>query len=251
MKAKASQSLLKKLGGEVVDFLLPPRCPACGDRILSHGHLCGRCWQELAPIAAPWCAICGLPFEVDVGPKAICGACMKEAPAFDWARAAVSYEALGRDLIIRMKHGGAGASIPAFVTMMTRVIPPDAAIDLIVPVPLHRWRLLKRRFNQSQLLAKGLAAKLQVHADPFVLERMRATPSQGQLDRKGRRQNVKGAFQVPATRMQAIEGKRVLLVDDVLTTGATASECARAFKKAGAAHVGVVAFARVGQPVRG
>ncbi len=235
----------------MVDFLLPPRCPACGDRILSHGHLCASCWQELAPISPPWCASCGLPFEVAMDAEAQCGACMKDPPAFDWARAAVSYEALGRDLIIRMKHGGAGASVPAFVTMMARLVPTDKQADLIVPVPLHRWRLFKRRFNQSQLLAKGLARKLEIRTDPFLLERVRATPSQGTFDRKGRRKNVRGAFQVPAKRSGELDGKRVLLVDDVLTTGATASECAKALKKAGAAHVGVVAFARVGLPVRG
>jgi len=249
MKHVGELSVIRKVASAVVDFLLPPRCPACGERILSHGHLCGNCWQELAPIAAPWCASCGLPFEVDVGPDAQCGACMKDPPAFDWARAAVSYEALGRDLIIRMKHGGAGASIPAFVTMMARVVPPDALPDLIVPVPLHRWRLLKRRFNQSQLLAKGLAGKLGVRADPFILERTRPTPSQGTLDRKGRRKNVQGAFRVPPSCSSQLEGKRVLLVDDVLTTGATASACAVALKKAGASQVGVVAFARVGRPV--
>lgn len=246
-----AQSAFKKLGSGLVDFLLPPRCPACGDRILSHGHLCATCWQDLAPIAAPWCASCGLPFEVAAGPDALCGACMKDPPAFDWARAAVSYEALGRDLIIRMKHGGAGASVPAFVTMMARVVPADMQFDLLVPVPLHRWRLLKRRFNQSQLLAKGLAEKLGIPTDPFMLERVRATPSQGMLDRKGRRKNVHRAFRVPTGWIGQLGGRRVLLVDDVLTTGATASECAKALKKAGAAYVGVVAFARVGHPVRG
>ena len=186
-----------------------------------------------------------------VDADALCGACMKEPPAFDWARAAVSYESLGRDLIIRMKHGGAGASIPAFVTMMARLVPDTMQADIVVPVPLHRWRLLKRRFNQSQLLAKGLARKLEISSDPFLLERARATASQGTLDRKERRKNVRGAFRVPAKQAGQLEGKRVLLVDDVLTTGATASECAKALKKAGAAEVGVVAFARVGLPVRG
>jgi len=251
MKQVGTQSVFRKLGSGVVDFLLPPRCPACGERILSHGHLCASCWQELAPIAAPWCVSCGLPFEVDVGPDALCGACMKDPPSFDWARAAVSYEALGRELIIRMKHGGAGASIPTFVTMMARLIPAEMQADIVVPVPLHRWRLLKRRFNQSQLLAKGLARKLEVRSDPFLLERVRATPSQGTFDRKGRRKNVRGAFRVPAARSGELVGKRVLLVDDVLTTGATASECAKALKEAGATHVAVLAFARVGLPVRG
>jgi len=176
---------------------------------------------------------------------------MKDPPSFDWARAAVSYEALGRELIIRMKHGGAGASIPTFVTMMARLIPAEMQADIVVPVPLHRWRLLKRRFNQSQLLAKGLARKLEVRSDPFLLERVRATPSQGTFDRKGRRKNVRGAFRVPAARSGELVGKRVLLVDDVLTTGATASECAKALKEAGATHVAVLAFARVGLPVRG
>lgn len=242
--------MLGKLGTGVVDFLLPPRCPACGERIMSHGHLCAACWNKLVPISDPLCNQCGLPFEYNAGDRAHCGSCMKELPAFDWARAAVSYDDLGKSLVLKLKHGKSGAGVPALAAMMARLVPPERSVDIIVPVPLHRKRLLQRRFNQSQLLASALGKKLGLPCDPFVLERRRATPSQGTLGRKARLRNVEGAFNVSESRRVRIDGASVLLVDDVLTTGATASACAKTLKRFGAKEVGVVAFARVALPRR-
>jgi len=176
---------------------------------------------------------------------------LRNEPDFDWARAAVTYNGLGRALVLKLKYGASGAGIPALANLMTRSIEPDQAVDLIVPVPLHRRRLLARRFNQSQLLAANIAKNMGRRCDPFMLNRSRATPSQGTLTRKGRVRNVQGAFKVPAAKCRLLKGQSVLLVDDVLTTGATASACARALKKAGAASVGVLAFARVGNPATG
>jgi len=239
------------LGAGVLDFILPPRCAACGVRILDHGHLCGDCWRTLSPIAPPVCEGCGIPFDTPIDDGALCGGCLKDRPAFDWARAAVTYEGLGRELVLKLKHGAAGAVVPVMAAMMAAAVGPDRQVDMIIPVPLHRWRLLARRFNQSQLLASGLEARLGVPCRPLVLRRVRATASQGGKTKKGRIRNVSGAFAVSPTDRDSLAGKSILLVDDVHTTGATASACAATLKAAGAADVGVVAFARVGGPVSG
>lgn len=242
-----AQGWMKKAGRDVLDFLLPPRCPACSEKIELHGHLCAACWSHLDTISVPYCARCALPFEVDAGDDAECATCLKDPPAYDWARAAVRYENLGRDLVLGLKHGNQGAGVPVLARMMAGAL-AGRKTDLILPVPLHRWRLLKRRFNQSQLLASALSKKLGVPNNPFILQRVRSTPSQGTLDRKDRQKNVKGAFRVAAGAEGEIEGKRVLLVDDVLTTGATVGACADVLRKAGAREVGVLVFARVGHP---
>lgn len=192
-----------------------------------------------------------MPFEMAIEEGVLCGACLKDRPVFDWARAAVNYEGQGRDLVLRLKHGAAGAVIPVMATMMTNALPANKNIDVIIPVPLHRRRLLARRFNQSQLLAAAIASRTGMASDPFMLRRIRATPSQGGQTKKGRWRNVKGAFEVPSDRCGQLAGKSVLLVDDVHTTGATASACAAALKAAGAKEIGLLAFARVGGPASG
>lgn len=251
MKSLSMIRVAQKLGSGVLDFILPPRCAACGVRILDHGHLCGACWQELAPIVPPVCDGCGMPFDTAIEEDVLCGACLKDRPIFDWARAAVNYEGQGRDLVLKLKHGAAGAVIPVMASMMANALPADKKIQMIIPVPLHRRRLLARRFNQAQLLAAAIASRTGVASDPFMLRRTRATPSQGVQTRKGRWRNVKGAFEVPPGASDQLTGKSVLLVDDVHTTGATASACAVALKAAGALEVGLLAFARVGGPATG
>lgn len=238
--------LLAQTGKAVADFLLPPRCPACACRLMEHGALCGACWAKLTMIARPFCCRCGLAFDVDAGSDAICGACIQTPPDFDWARAVVEYDGLARDLVLKLKHGAGGGVVPLLGGLMAASLPSEKQTDLLVPIPLHRRRLLKRRFNQSLLLASVVARKTGLVADPFVLERIRPTPSQGKLGRKDRDKNVRGAFQVRLQQKTPIAGKRILLIDDVLTTGATASACARELKKAGASEVGVLVFARVG-----
>lgn len=247
MVALAATSSLRRRLDLVVDALLPPRCLACGTIVGTAGLLCGPCWGGLAFIAGPQCACCGLPFPVDAGEGALCGACHADPPAFAAARAAVIYDDASRPLILGFKHGDRTHGAAAFARWMARA---GAAIvaetDIVVPVPLHRWRLFTRRYNQSALLAKalGLAAGLPVVVD--ALARRRATPSQGGLDRAARFANVRGAFAV--RRRGGIEGRRVLLVDDVLTTGATAEACAKTLLRAGARAVSVLTLARVKGP---
>ncbi|WP_262692998.1 ComF family protein [Kordiimonas aestuarii] len=239
---------IKRAGVGLLDFLLPPRCPRCSIRIEADGHLCGACWGQLKPITVPLCVRCGLPFGAGDLEGAECGACLREPPAFDWARAGVLYDDEAKSLILGLKYGGQGAGVPAMARMMAGALVGQPRMDIVVPVPLHPRRLFTRRFNQSQLIGRALSSILSLPLDSFILFRHRATPSQGTLSRKGRKRNVTGAFAVAKDVKGRVMGKRVLLVDDVLTTGATASACAAALKRAGAREVGLVVFARVKGP---
>lgn len=233
-----------------LDFLLPPRCTGCSVKVAGHGFLCSECWQNLQPLSAPFCKTCALPFEFETEDESLCASCMASPPDFDWARAAVLYEDLGRSLVLQLKHSGTSAVVPVMVQMMSTAL-MGREYDVVVPVPLHRSRFIQRRFNQSILLAKRLAQHTDHPVAAFALKKKKATESQGGLNRKERFRNVGGVFKVLDEQKASIAGKRVLLVDDVLTTGATASSCSKALKKAGAVEVGVIAFARVGQPVKG
>jgi len=232
-----------------LDILLPPRCLACPTPVASPGHLCAGCWAEMDFVEAPICHCCGWPFDYDQGAAALCGACAGRPPAFDAARAVFRYDDASRRLILALKHGDRLEGVPAFARWMVRAgAELLATCDLVVPVPLHRWRLLRRRYNQAALLAQAVAGEIGARYEPRVLVRRRATPSQGGLNRAQRRRNVRGAFACPATRADRLAGKRVALIDDVMTTGATVESCARALKRRGAAEVVVVTLARVAQP---
>ncbi len=174
-------------------------------------------------------------------------------PDFDYACAPVLYDGKGRDLVLALKHGHLFAAAPAMAGMIATRLRTDAdrQPEILVPVPLHPRRMLARRFNQSQLLAANLSRKLGVSVNNQGLRKIKSTPSQGTLKRRDRFDNVHMAFKVRQQESDLFKGKRILLVDDVLTTGATANACALALKSAGAAEVGIAAFARVGQPVTG
>lgn len=237
--------------GRALDMLLPPRCPLCRSRIIEHGHLCAGCWTELDLVADPKCERCGLPFAHE-SDGLQCGACLAHPPAFDGAVAPALYKDKGRDLVLALKYGRLFAAAPAMARLMAPVV--SAKVDgpaVLVPVPLHRWRLLGRRFNQSQLLAQALVRQTGIPLLATGLERIKSTPTQGGLNRSGRFRNVHAAFSVKNNKINEIEGKTIVLVDDVLTTGATAGACAEALKKAGARRVVVAAFARVGEPIPG
>ena len=231
-----------------LEFLLPNRCPGCSEKLQSHGSLCPSCWADLTPLAAPMCQTCALPFEFEAEADSVCGACIKDPPEFDWACAAVQYEGLGRSIVLKLKHSASTVYVPVMAQMMVLSL-GDKSPDIVMPVPLHAGRLIKRRFNQSQLLASALSKRLGISQDNFALKKVKATASQGGLGRTERFRNVSGSFRVSETA--ELTGKSILLVDDVLTTGATARACAKALKKAGAKEVGIVTFARVGKPVAG
>ena len=236
----------KAAGRFAVDLLLPPRCLACGDLVTEPSSVCGSCWSSLDFITKPYCAYCGYPFEYEVGEAAVCAGCEASPPRFDRARAAMRYNEASKPLLLRFKHTDKAELAPVLARFMARAGPELlSSADLIAPVPLHRWRLLRRRYNQAALLAKLLAAEAGRPFLPELLVRRRNTPPQGQLGRGGRARNVAGAFAVTPRHHEDLIGRRVLLVDDVMTSGATANACAAVLKRNGAEQVLLLTAARV------
>jgi ComF family protein len=237
----------KRLGRKLLDLLFPPLCVVCRKPIAAAHNLCGECWRGIAFIEQPFCDLCGFPFEFDVTIETLCAACLKRAPAFDRARALMRYDDASRDLVLAFKRADRLDLVPPFARWLLRVgreIVTEA--DLIVPVPLHPWRLWGRRFNQSALLAQCLGRLSAKPVECLALIRTRPTPSQGEMpSARARRRNVQGAFRIDPARREAVNGRAILLVDDVFTTGATLEACARALKRGGARQVFVLTLARV------
>jgi len=231
----------------LLDLLLPVR-DFDGEAAQTAG-LPARQWSRIAFLEDPVCDGCGSPFEFDPGPGVRCAACTARPRAFDRARAACLYDEASRDLILKLKHADRTDLAGLMARWLSRSARPLLAdVDVVVPVPLHRWRLLRRRYNQAAEIARPLARGQGLAFLPDALERVRDTATQGGKSATGRRRNVAGAFAVRETMRDRLAGRRVLLVDDVLTTGATAQACARALKAAGAAtvHVAVIAKVRAG-----
>jgi ComF family protein len=250
--AQAGQ-FLRPLGRLGLDALLPPQCLACGELVGEPGALCGPCWGGLNFIAAPLCRTCGRPFEFDpsgaANDETVCGACIARPPLFSAARSALAYDDASRRLILGFKRADRTHAAPAFARWMARAgAGLLAEADIVAPVPLHWSRLLARRYNQSALLANALAKQSGKTALPDLLRRRRRTPSQGGLGRSARFRNVAGAFSVAPRHKARLTDRHVLLVDDVLTTGATVEACAKALLRAGAAQVSVLTLARVLRP---
>jgi ComF family protein len=233
----------RQVGRTVVDGILPPRCLACGEIVGEPDSLCGRCWSAITFFAPPWCVNCGLPFPYPMGEGAVCAACARERMSWDRARAVMRYDKNSRRLVLSLKHGDRTHLARALGGWMLRAGGDilDGA-DLIVPVPLHWTRLFTRRYNQAGLLAHAVHAAGGPPVAPDWLVRRRRTPSQGRLGPLARARNVRGAFQLRPGR--SVQGKRLVIVDDVLTTGATVEECARVLRRAGAEWVGVLTLAR-------
>ena len=242
----AAGLLLRRVATPILDALLPPQCLNCRGLVERPGQLCATCWAKTTFITEPCCDCCGLPFAYDLGPGALCAACAREHPAFDHVRAVLRYDDASRPLLLGFKHGDRTDAAPAFGQWLARAGARLAAeCDVIAPVPLHRWRLLKRRYNQSALLALRLGKLAGRPVMPDLLLRTRATPSQGSLSGAERRRNVRNAFAAASRHAALVRNRSILLVDDVFTTGATLEACARALKKAGARRVDAVVLARV------
>lgn len=236
----------ERLGRGLADVIMPPVCLSCRTPTASHHRLCVPCWNRVSFIRPPVCDRLGLPMPFDTGGVMISAAAAADPPDFDRARAAACYEGVVRDLVRDLKFHDrheVRRLLAAWVHSAGRELLEDA--ELVVPVPLSRWRLIWRRFNQAALIAQDVAAAAHLAYAPHVLVRTRATASQVGLSRTERRRNVAGAFAVPAGARPAIDGRRVLLIDDIITTGATVGAAARALKKAGAARVDVLAVAMV------
>lgn len=245
-----SAMALKWVSSQALDAVLPPRCLSCGDLVPDPGRLCAPCWSQLQFITAPACSHCGEPFELPVAGLRRCGACIGRPPVYDQARAALVYDDFARRLIVGFKHHDRTEYVPLLARWLVHAGHDMLAeADVILPVPLHRWRLWRRRFNQSALLARALGQLSDRPVALNLLHRVRATPSQAQLNARQRRRNVRAAFQVASGQAVPLAGQRVVLVDDVMTTGATAEACARALRRAGVAWVGVVTVARVVRPL--
>lgn len=233
-------------GRAVLDLVLPPVCMACKTPVAVPHGLCAACWAELRPIERPYCERLGIPFGYDIGAGALSAEAIMSPPVFDRARAAVLYDPVARELIQGLKYRDR-TELSRLIGRMTARAGRDLTdeADVVVPLPLHRRRLWTRKFNQAALIAREVGRISGVPVDFAALQRIRATRPQVGLGERERAENVRGAFKVMSSRRAAIEGKRVVLVDDVLTTGATVSAATRALRRAGAARIDVLTFARV------
>lgn len=238
-----------RIGRALASVFWPQRSLITHRELAGPGALEPELWSKLQFLSDPVCARCGVPFEIAVDPEQVCGACLANPPRYNRARAALVYGDVSRELVLGLKYQGRRdglTTLSAWMAAAGKQLLDEA--DLIVPVPLHYFRLVRRGFNQSGWLAGALARSSGVRLSVDALARTRATPIQGGLSADGRRRNVQGAFRVRRTRTRLVSGKRVLLVDDVLTTGATAEACALALNRAGAVCVDVITLARVAGP---
>ena len=230
----------------LADIALPPLCLDCGRGVCTHAALCGECWAGIDFIERPWCAVTGIPFPYEAGPDAVSAAAAAFPPSYTRARAVMRYGDDAARLIHRFKYGERMEAAPAFVRWLLRV---GADIlktaDIVAPVPLHRRRLFSRRFNQSAELSRALARETGLEYLPELLMRVRATRPQVGLSGDQRRRNVAGAFRPGPGAEALVRDRHVVLIDDVMTTGATAEACARVLVHAGAAEVSVLCLARV------
>ena len=237
------REVVRTCARSALDFALPPRCSGCGTIVDDVHSFCADCWKQVEFLGEGGCGCCGMPLQATE--EATCARCLAQPPRIARTRAAVSYGDLSRSLAIRLKYGRKVAIARTMAHYMAPLVKPDAD-TILIPVPLHRTRLWSRGFNQSALVARELSRRLKIDTDPLLLRRIRRTPPLKGMSPIQRRKIVAGAFQV--SDKSAVAGKTVVLVDDVLTTGSTAEACARALKRAGAARIELVSWARVVKP---
>jgi ComF family protein len=236
---------LRGAGRVVLDAALPPLCPACRKPVAEDGGLCPGCWAQLSFITPPYCERLGIPFAYDPGPGVLSMQAIADPPAYQRARAAVRYDDIARTLVHALKYGDRLDLAPTLGRWMVQAgAPLLAEADALVPVPLHWRRLWWRRFNQSAALAEVIAARVKLPV-AHALARVKATRQQVGLTASERALNVQGAFRVRDQTRADVKGRRFVLVDDVLTSGATIDACTRVLLRAGAASVDVLVFARV------
>jgi ComF family protein len=255
-RARHAGAMARRAGVRLLDLLLPPQCLACRALVDQPGLLCGRCYSEVRWITPPICRQCGVPLQAAAGIAGsaqidlACGRCLAEPPRFARARAAFVYDGAARQLVGDLKYRDRLEGARSYGTWLARLgegFLEEA--DFIVPVPLHYLRLVRRRYNQAGLLAAALARASGRPLAVDALKRSRPTPTQTGLSAADRARNVRGAFAVRPRWRDRLKGKRLVLADDVLTTGATANACTRALLSAGAAEVSVLTLARVDAPL--
>jgi ComF family protein len=211
---------------------------------------CLDCWRELRFLGEPCCARCALPFDYDHGREAECGACLQHPPGYDRLRAAVAYGQTARKVALKLKYGGRPSVAETMAGFMQRHLIDEPQTSILVPVPLHRWRIWKRGYNQSALVARALARRTGLPVELDWLRRVKATPPLRGFGRRERALAVSGAFKVPDGVRPLLQGRDIMLVDDVYTSGATVGACAKALKRAGAGRVSIICWARVLNPAQ-
>lgn len=236
--------LLRALGA-VADVFYPPGCSACGAVAGAHRGLCGGCWSKIRFIERPYCDVLGLPFSHDLGSGILSAEAIANPPVFDRLRSVALHEGVARDLVHGLKYRDRTDLAPMMAGWMLRA--GDGFVetaDAIVPVPLHRFRMMSRKFNQAAELSRHLARLADRPLLAATLLRVKRTSQQVGLGQKARVENVRSAFRIAEGKQSDIFGRRIVLIDDVYTTGATVSAAAKVLKKAGAADVTVLTFAR-------
>ncbi|MEQ8950641.1 ComF family protein [Parvibaculum sp.] len=231
------------------DIALPPLCLGCGRGVSAHGALCGPCWSQVDFMERPWCAVTGIPFPYEAGEGAVSAAALMNPPSYARARAVMRYSDRSARLVHRFKYSDRMEAAPAFARWLLRIGADIAAdADIVAPVPLHKRRLFSRRFNQSAELSRAFAGLSGLSNMPDLLVRVRATRPQVGLSGDQRRRNVAGAFRLGPGGEALVRNRHIVLIDDVMTTGATAESCARVLVAAGAREVSVLCLARVVPP---
>jgi ComF family protein len=229
----------------LLNLLYPPRCLACKTLTTEQGSVCSACWNGINFITEPYCSACGHPLEYGGGEHTLCGQCLSHTPPYRKARSVFHYTDTSKAMIANLKYHDGTDTAPYLAQWLKRSGEALLAeADILVPVPLHPFRLFKRRYNQSALLANALAKQTGVQHIPDALLRVKNTPPQAELTRNQRLKNVVGAFIVNPKHSKTLEGKRVILIDDVMTTGATIAACTKALKKSKPRSVDVLTLGR-------
>lgn len=236
----------RSAAGAAARLLFPPVCPGCGRHVAAPGTLCGGCWPQLRLIGEPVCPVYGTPFGHEMGAGMLSAAAIADPPPFARARSAVAYDGVARQMVQSLKYRDRTDLAPWMAQWMIRAGHElVTAADVVVPVPLHRGRFFRRRFNQSAELARAVASARSLPFEPGAVVRVRRTARQVGLTHNEREANVRGAFQVPEEADILVRGRNILVIDDVYTTGATVKAVTRALKRKGAVSVDILTFARV------
>lgn len=231
----------------LLDYALPPRCAACRTIVGEPGTLCPACWDSIDFLGDPMCATCGVRLPSMTVPEARCGACLAATPPFDRARAVMHYGEVGRGMAHRLKYGRRISLARVMAAHIARLIDPASEEMLLVPVPLHRWRIFSRGFNQAALIAGHMSKRTGIAVEMDLLRRTRNTPPLHAMGSRERERVVRGAFSLAPGTQSLLRGKTAILIDDIWTTGATATACARLLRQGGAGRVEILCWARVSQ----
>lgn len=247
----SASALFARAARPLLDYALPPRCPACGTIVADLGTFCGDCWGSISFLGEPSCHCCGRDLPAMAAPEALCGACLATPPPYDRARAVMTYDEVGRTVAHRLKYGRRLSFAAVMAAHMARLLPAEEEERegaLLIPVPLHRWRIWSRGFNQAALIARQLGKRSGIALEVDLLRRVRNTPPLHMLNARERERIIGGAFALAPAAPQRLAGRTAILIDDIWTTGVTATACARLLRRAGAARVEILCWARVMHP---